>query len=176
MTDVEQEPLATEPRNASLLEKLRAQRAEQVAGTLDIAIPSWGANTEGVQIIMRLRRIPWKGRAAQVLHSLQRAATSENGASADRELAAECDLLIAGLDQLYAREGDTEPVPLDPDEPMRFDLRTAEALGIPATRAREVVLALFGGDIGQFALKAAAARYLGWLQQLEVVSPDEGKG
>jgi hypothetical protein len=125
---------------------------------------------------MRLRRIPWKGRAAQVLHNLQRAATSENGASADRELAAECDLLIAGLDQLYAREGDAEAVPLDPDEPMRFDLRTAELLGIPATRAREVVLALFGGDIGQFALKAAAARYLGWLQQLEVVSPEEGKG
>lgn len=163
--------------DGTLLDRLRAQRATRQETHLDIVVPDWGADTGGVQIIARMRRVPWKGKAAQALNRMQRAAASQGGSlSADQELAAECDLLIVGLDQLYARDGDGEPVPLDPDTPMRFDQRTSDALGLDATRAREVVMALFGGDVGEFALKAAAARYMTWLQQLEVVTADEGKG
>jgi hypothetical protein len=165
----------TEPANGSLLERLRAQRAARVESHLDIVIPDWGADTEGLTFIARMRRIPWKGPAAQALHRLQRA-SGTGGASADAELAAECDLLAAGLDQLYVRDGTAEAVPLDAEEPMRFDPRTAVLLGIDAVRPRDVVQGVFGGELGQFALKAAAARYLGWLQQVEVVGAEEGKG
>lgn len=159
------------PPAGSLLERLRQQRAAAKPDHLDLVIPSWGANTGGVKIVARMNRIPWRGKAASALRKLQ----SQQAVNDQAELDAECDLLISGLDQLYGTDGDT-PEPLNDADgaPLRFDEATAAALGLGARKAREVVYALWGGAPGEFALKAAAGRYLQWLQASEVVTEDEG--
>jgi hypothetical protein len=166
--DLEDLVAPSEGAPGSLLERLRQQRDASKPQHLDLLIPGWGAETGGVDIIARMKRIPWRGKAASALRKIQAERSSEQA-----ELDAESDLLIEGLDQLYARDGE-KIVPLGEREPLRFDIATAEALGIPARTAREVVCAIFGGDVGEFALKAAAARYVAWLQGVEVVTEDEG--
>lgn len=155
----------------SLLERLRQQRAAAKPDHLDLVIPSWGAQTGGVKIVARMKRIPWRGKAASALRKLQTQQTANDQA----ELDAECDLLINGLDQLYAAHGESvEPLNDADGAPLRFDETTTTALGLASGKAREVVYALWGGATGEFALKAAAGRYLQWLQNSEVVTEDEG--
>lgn len=156
------------PEPGSLLDRLRAQRAATKPDHLDVVIPGWGAETGGVEIVARFRRIPWRGKASATLKRLQSQQVSD-----DQSIAVASDLLIEGLDQLYARVDDRVQ-PLGEREPLRFDVVTAEALGLPAKTAREVVHAVFGGEVGEFALMAAAARYLQWLQAFEVVTEEEG--
>lgn len=162
---------AADPDNGSLINRLRAQRAAAKPKHLDLEIPNNGADTGGIKIVARYKRIQWQGKTATALRKIQGANTN-----AQAELDAECDLLITGLEQLYAQEpGSDDLVPLDPDEPMRFDERTAKLLGLKAEKAREAVYAIYGGPDGEFALKAAAARYLQFLQALRVVTESEGE-
>jgi hypothetical protein len=155
------------PPSDSLLERLRAQRAHAKPKHLDLVIPNNGAETGGIEIIARMKAVPYRGKLALLLKRLMSAQ------NADAEMDAACDILILGLDQLCARDGE-RVIPLDEDDAMRFDQRTAEALGLDATRARDVVYELWGGKNGEFALQAAAGEYGRWLRALEVVSEDEG--
>lgn len=163
---------AATPKNKSLIERLRAQRAEARPAPFDIVIPDWGADTGGLTFIARMRRIALDGAAARAAAVLEHALIS--GKPSTRELAAACDLLIAGLDELYVREPNAEEaVPLDADQPMKFTERTAELLGLEATKAREVVTGIFGGAVGQPRIISAAKSYYAWLSGVEV--EDEGK-
>jgi hypothetical protein len=116
---------AATPKNKCLIERLRAQRAEARPAPFDIVIPDWGADTGGLTFIARMRRIALDGAAARAAAVLEHSLIS--GKPSTRELAAACDLLIAGLDELYVREPNAEEaVPLDADQPMKFTERTAE--------------------------------------------------
>lgn len=166
---------AAMPRNGSLIEQLRAQRAAAKPIPFDIILPDWGAETGGVKIIIRLRRVALEGRAERAGAILQHALLT--GKTDDRELAAACDLMIAGLDQIYGQAPDAdEAEPLDPDHPLKFDQRTADLLGLdlPEGRSRAVVSALFGGAVGRARIIGAAKSYYVYLTNVEV--DDEGKG
>lgn len=159
----------------TLLARLRAQRATRTASHLDIVIPEWSAPGQ-MELIARMKRIPWNDRTAQAMDRLGRAVQgTDPKARSKAERDTYCDLLIAGVDQLYVREADAEPYPVDDDQPMRFDKRLAEHLGVAAATAREVVYGVFGGALGEWALRAAANSYFQWLSGLEVVTVEEGK-
>lgn len=167
---------AAEPKNASLIERLKAQRAAAKPIPFDVTLPAWGAETGGVKIIARFRRIALEGKTKRSANILERGLIFGKEQE-DGELAAACDLLIAGLDQLYARSPESDDVePLDPDQPLRFDKRTAEILGLnlPEPRARAVVVEIFGGRVGRQQVIQAAKAYYGYLVAVEV--DDEGKG
>jgi hypothetical protein len=172
--DLDLEPIAPEPRNASVLERLRAERAADADDHYDLVVPLWSGD---LQVIARFLRIPWRGRVAQSFDKLARSARGRASNTTAAELHALCDLLVLGLDQLFYRDGADAPlVPLEHEDgaPMKFDVRTAEALQLPAGSAREAVLSMFGGDRGEFRLRAAGEEYFAWLRDVEVVSEDEG--
>lgn len=166
---------AAEPKNASLIERLKAQRAAAKPIPFDVILPAWGAETGGVKIIARFRRIALEGKVKRSANILERGLIFGKEQE-DGELAAACDLLIAGLDQLYARSPESDDVvPLD-DPPLRFDQRTAEILGLnlPEPRARAVVVEIFGGRVGRQQVIQAAKAYYGYLVSVDI--DDEGKG
>lgn len=166
-------PDLEETPSTSLLDRLREQRRAGKPKHLDLALPDWRAESGGIQIVARFKPIPYRGPVQQAIQRITKSETSPNAAQI--QLDAECDVLIAGLEQLYARVDDGDLEPLDPDVPMRFDQRTSDALSLGAMKAREVVRALYGGEIGEMSIKAHAAAYVQFLQNLEVVTPDEGK-
>jgi hypothetical protein len=180
VTDTYPEAMTTDDLDAleadtrpSVIDRLRQQRAQNKPRHLDLSIPDWGANTGGLQFIARMQRKPLHGAFGKHALKVQRSILLGE----DTDVASDCAVLVEGLEQLYVRDGeDGELEPLDPAEPMRFDQRLADALGLTASRARDVVLEVFGGATGGFQVRAAAQAYVIWLQGGVEVTEDEGKG
>lgn len=121
----------------NLLDELRERRAEIGSDrTMDLEVPGY----DGL-LVVRYRRLEWD--------EISKIATkTEKSKNPRRILLHQVDVLIAACEQvLIVHEGSLKPIneafPELGDEPVRYDVPLANALGFQAGSAREVVLGLF---------------------------------
>jgi hypothetical protein len=144
---------------SSVFDVLRAKRAEHsVDSTFDVEVP-------GYQSLLVLRLGPIPGATLSALR-----ARMEKSRAAERDFNLNADYLIAACrDVLTRKTQDEQLAPPDEDEPMRLDVRLAEALGLTATSAREVVRQLYGAAPSpELAVQVAVGRYLEWAAAMDV--------
>lgn len=131
---------------ATLMGRLRAQR-QTIADRTSVEIRIRGYDDP--QLVPRYRLL-LPPELEVIGQNVRRA---HKGDSA-RLLAASINILVAACEGFFIREiGSDDLVPLDPGDgnpdPVKFDLRLAEALGIPLPDepvARDIVRGVFGGE------------------------------
>jgi hypothetical protein len=100
-------------------------------------------------------------------------------AEGDALLEANADILVSACDEVLGRRDTDEPWgEIVPDERFRFDKPLANALGLHAETARQVLYALVGGRVeGAGAINDMSSQYVAWWQGKtpEVVSDLRGE-
>lgn len=146
-TPQEEQVVAGNPLAPTIMEKLRAQRAEAVPDTVDINIPGYQEMLVGRYGII----------SGKDLASIGKKVSRQFKDRDDQNLYATVDLIISSCQGLYYRnldvDGGEDLIPLSPDynpetnpdpTPMTFqDARLAEFLGFRAETAREAVFQTF---------------------------------
>jgi hypothetical protein len=124
----------------SLKEGLRRQRQEATQTThLDLPLPEYN----NPELVGRYRMVD-PTELGKMGEKLRR----EFKDRTELVIFGAIDSIIMCCDGLYARMlGETELIPLDPEVPMRYDLRLAEYLDVPAKTARDVVIQCFGHNM-----------------------------
>lgn len=144
---------------SSVFEALRAKRAEHSAESIfDVDVPGY----QGL-LVLRLGPI-----ASAKLSALR--ARMEKSRAPERDANLNADYLIAACRDVLVRQSVDEPLaPADVDEPMRLDSRLAEALGLSASSARDVVRQVYGAAPSpELAISVAVGRYLEWAAAMNV--------
>jgi hypothetical protein len=166
----EERPFVDDPApDNSLLSRLRAQRqALTEKRTLDLPIP-------GYSLTARYKAIDY-----QIVDKItERARKAEKQIGSRASLNAAADILAQACLGIYERRDDDSLVPLNEllpawgDEPIVYDKRLAEAVGveIEGNRAREVVFGVFAVDVpdtgNDMALMGHQTEILQWLRQTQ---------
>lgn len=149
------EEAASEPPR-SRLDVLKRRHAELGQERhLDLDVPQYGGD------LVARYRVP---RPAEINRAAKRIAKLPED---DQQVAATIDQVIVACDSMWLRvNGELEPLETDNPEPVRYDVRLAEALGIEGTTsARQVVERVFssGGTFNVAALTRHAAHIGEWL-------------
>lgn len=144
---------------ASVFDALRAKRAEHNAESFyDLDVPGY----QGL-LVLRLGPIP-----GPTLSALR--ARMEKSRAPERDYNLNADYLIAACRDVLVRGSVDDPlVPADDEDPMRLDVRLAEALGLTSTSARDTVHQVYGAAPSpELAISVAVGRYLEWAAAMNV--------
>lgn len=135
----------------SLRDRLRQRREEKRADNrLDLIVPGY----EG-DLGVRYRPIP----EGELQGFAQRLTKETEGLAAARQM------IVASCDTILVREGDLEPLTDDDNQPIRFDERLGEFLGIDADRAVDIAAEVFSpGGAQPLAVMAHASALVNWMQ------------
>lgn len=132
--------------DGSVLGRLRERRAELAADhRLDLAIPGYGG-----ELVARYRPLTAEEQR-HLAAKVDRADHASEAKAAAVQMMVAVDTIVAACDEILVMQ-DGGLVPLaaiaGAEGPVRFDEQLAEALGIDADTAREVVCGLFPRDRG----------------------------
>lgn len=146
------EALRDEPEPGSLLDRLRSRAVEvQRDRTLDLDVPGWRG-----ELVLRFRPLD-VGQLERFVEN--RSAGRVTGISES------IDALATACVGVLGRDGDRLEELADERGPVRLEPRLGVLLGMPGVdesyTAREIVLALFGGNA--FALGAFVDRLVEWM-------------
>ena len=143
----------------SILEALRARRDDFVGDRfVDLEVPGWAGC-----LALRCGSVT----SATMRRLRQRLDKSR---SPDRDFNYACDVLVAACREVRGRatQQDRMTTLVYNGEPMRIDLELANALGIPAQGARDVVRQLFErAPTPDVAVGATIQRYMEWAGALD---------
>jgi hypothetical protein len=156
------------PVAPSVLDKLREKRNEIAEGrTVELAIPGYGDT-----LVARYRAIPYR----EVTKARKKNA-KRSGSDPDAELRFGTSMLARACDAMLVRPDEDgglvelqTTVPEFGDEPVRYDKRLAEAVGMDpamANSASAVIRFVFGADDSTWALMRHAEAYEEWLASNE---------
>lgn len=147
----------------NLLERLRAQQSESVAGQT-VEIPVAGYSNPGV--IVRYAFLD-----SDESKKIGKRIRGQFVEEFDRLLFGTIDAMVAACAGIYVRNGTGELEPLDPDGggPVLFDDRLAKALAItvnPESPARDLVRQLFKGN--DYAVAEHGGLFQRWLSDTSI--------
>jgi hypothetical protein len=144
--DVEDEPTAAVDSSSTLLAHVREQRDKKLAEDhyLDVDLPGYDG-------LLVARFVPFP------VAKSERAAPSMRKKMDKGEpilLDSACDTLINACEQIMVRKpGETDPIAIDDENPVRFDSRLAELIGLGKSEtSRQVVKDLFFTEQGIIAV------------------------